>query len=355
MSNIINLKKELEYLGVHRSLEPKEIIPQAAYKIDNSLPIKDSEILFEVNSLNIDSASFQQLKNSLNNNKELIKKEILKIVKERGKMHNPITNSGGVFLGKIKEIGKNYKNKNLKIGSKVISLTSLTYTPLYLEDIIDINLNTNSVYVKGYAILFYNSPFAVIDDINIEEEVLMMVLDVAGAPAYAAKYSKIGDTVVILGGGKSGVLSAYQAFLRVKPTGKVFIITKEQSEIEILSKLNIADKIIKSDATNPIQTLREYFNYNNELADLVINCTNVGNTEATSILLAKDNGKVIFFSMATSFTQAALQAEGLSKNIELIIGNGYYPNHDKIAIDCIIQNNKIYQFFKSKLNNEKNK
>ena len=343
------IDKELEYLGIHRSIEPKNILPQAAYKVDNSLPIKDSEILFEVDYLNIDSASFYQIKNALNNNKDLIKKEILKIVRERGKMHNPVTNSGGVFLGKIKEIGKSYKNKNLKLGSKVISLTSLTYTPLYLEDIIDINLNTNSIYVKGYAILFYNSPFSVIDGIDIEEEVLMMVLDVAGAPAYAAKYSTVGNTVIILGGGKSGVLSAYQAFLRVKPTGKVFILTKEQTEVETLSDLGIADKVIKCDATNPIDTLKEYLKHNSELADLVINCTNVGNTEATSILLAKDQGKVIFFSMATSFTQAALQAEGIAKNVELIIGNGYYPGHDKISIDSILKNKKVYQFFKTKI------
>jgi L-erythro-3,5-diaminohexanoate dehydrogenase len=346
------MDKELEYLGIHRSIEPKNILPQAAYKVDNSLPIKDSEILFEVDSLNIDSASFYQLKSSLNNDKNLIKKEILKIVRERGKMHNPITNSGGVFLGSIKEIGKNYKNKDLKVGSKVISLTSLTYTPLYLEDIIDINLDTNSVYVKGYAILFYNSPFSVIDGLDIEEEVLMMVLDVAGAPAYAAKYSTVGNTVIILGGGKSGVLSAYQAYLRVKPTGKVFILTKEE-ELKTLSELGIADKVIKCDATDPINTLKEYLKYTNELADLVINCTNVSNTEATSILLAKDQGKVIFFSMATSFTQAALQAEGIAKNVELIIGNGYYPGHDKIAIDSLLKNPKIYQFFKNKIKKQK--
>jgi L-erythro-3,5-diaminohexanoate dehydrogenase len=347
------MDKELEYLGIHRSIEPKNILPQAAYKVDNSLPIKDSEILFEVDSLNIDSASFYQLKSSLNNDKDLIKKEILKIVRERGKMHNPITNSGGVFLGRIKEIGKNYKNKDLKVGSKVISLTSLTYTPLYLEDIIDINLDTNSVYVKGYAILFYNSPFSVIDGLDVEEEVLMMVLDVAGAPAYAAKYSTVGNTVIILGGGKSGVLSAYQAYLRVKPTGKVFILTKEEEELKTLSELGIADKVIKCDATDPINTLKEYLKYNNELADLVINCTNVSNTEATSILLAKDQGKVIFFSMATSFTQAALQAEGIAKNVELIIGNGYYPGHDKIAIDSLLKNPKIYQFFKNKIKKQK--
>ena len=345
--NTENIENIIEHLGVHRSIEPRDVLPQAAYKVDNSLPIKDSEILFEVIALNIDSASFYQLKTSFNNNKNQIKDEILRIVNSRGKMHNPITNSGGVFLGKIKEIGKKYRNQELKIGSKVVSLTSLTYTPLYLESISEINLETNTVYAKGYAILFYNNPFAVIEDIEIEDEVLAMVLDVAGAPAYAANYSKIGDTVIVLGGGKSGILAAYQAYLRVKPTGKVFIITKEDPYY--LRDLQVADEIIQSDATNPIKTLKEYLKYNNELADLVINCTNVSNTETTSIILTKEKGKVIFFSMATSFTQAALQAEALGKNIELIIGNGFFPNHDKIAIDCLLKNKKIYQFFKNKI------
>jgi len=52
--------------------------------------------------------------------------------------------------------------------------------------------------------------------------------------------------------------------------------------------------------------------------------------------------------MATSFQKAALQAEGLAKNIELIIGNGYYPEHYRIAINCLKENNVIYDFFKHK-------
>lgn len=345
------MEKTMEFLGIHRSKEPKFVLPQAAKTVDNSLPIKDSEILFEVDALNIDSASFNNLKQLSKNQKEEIKKLIFEIVKERGKMHNPYTNSGGVFKGKIKEIGKyfnEYHNNKYKVGSKVVSLTSLSFTPLHVEKIEDIDTNSNTVFIKGYSILFLNSPFAVIDEFEFEEDVIMKVLDVCGAPAQVAKYSKISDYVVILGAGKSAILSAHETFKRVKPTGKVFIISKYEEELEWFKKAQICDYTIQADATDPIEVYSKYIKVSDRLADLVVNCTNVENTETSTILLTKEGGICYFFSMATSFQKAALQAEGLAKNIELIIGNGYYPEHYKIALNCLKENNVIYDFFKYK-------
>ncbi|MFN3995311.1 MAG: L-erythro-3,5-diaminohexanoate dehydrogenase [bacterium] len=343
--------KEIEILGIHRSINPKNVLPQAAYKVDNSLPIRDCEILFEVDSLNLDSASFKNILDISQNSKEEIKKTVMEIVKNRGKMHNPNTNSGGVFKGKIKEIGKYFsefhKNK-YKIGSKVVSLTSLTFTPLFLEKIIDVDIENHTLYVQGYAILFLKSPFAVIDEYNFEEEVIMKVLDVAGAPAQVARYCKISDNVIVLGSGKSAILACHEIRKRIKPTGKLFVISNNPKELEYFKKIGLCDYIIVSDVTNPIETYQKYLEVSEDLADLVVNCTNVPDTETSTILLTKDKGIAYFFSMATSFQKAALQAEGLAKNIELIIGNGYYPDHYKIALNCLIENSHIYQFFKNK-------
>ena len=46
-------------------------------------------------------------------------------------------------------------------------------------------------------------------------------------------------------------------------------------------------------------------------------------TELGSILCTKDDGTVYFFSMSTSFTAAALGAEGVGKDVTMIVGNGY--------------------------------
>ena len=40
----------------------KGVLPQRAKKVDPSLPLRDGELLIDVESLNIDAASFKQLK-----------------------------------------------------------------------------------------------------------------------------------------------------------------------------------------------------------------------------------------------------------------------------------------------------
>ena len=91
--------------GAHRVIEPKGLLPQAAQKIDNTMEIYDNEILIDVTALNIDSASFTQLWNAADKDKEEVKQMILDIVNERGKMQNPVTGSGGMLMGTIAEIG----------------------------------------------------------------------------------------------------------------------------------------------------------------------------------------------------------------------------------------------------------
>jgi len=62
---------------------------------------------------------------------------------------------------------------------------------------------------------------------------------------------------------------------------------------------------------------------------------NVADTEMGSILACRPGGTVYFFSMATSFTRAALGAEGVGKDLRMMIGNGYVPGHAKLALDIL--------------------
>ena len=49
--------------------------------------------------------------------------------------------------------------------------------------------------------------------------------------------------------------------------------------------------------------------------------------ELGAILSTVDRGVVYFFAMSTSFTRAALGAEGCGKDVDLLIGNGYAHGH----------------------------
>ena len=52
------MKKGHKY-GTHRVISPKGVLPQPADKLDNNMDeIYDNEILIDVQTLNIDSASF---------------------------------------------------------------------------------------------------------------------------------------------------------------------------------------------------------------------------------------------------------------------------------------------------------
>ena len=54
---------------------------------------------------------------------------------------------------------------------------------------------------------------------------------------------------------------------------------------------------------------------------------NVADSEMGAILSTRDRGIAYFFAMSTSFTKAALGAEGVGKDVDLFIGNGYARGH----------------------------
>jgi len=84
---------------------------------------------------------------------------------------------------------------------------------------------------------------------------------------------------------------------------------------------------------------------NGKMADIVINVVNIPNTEMSSILSAKDDGVVYFFSMATSFTKAALGAEGVGKDVTMIIGNGYTKGHAEISLQIMRESPVLRRIF----------
>ena len=329
--------------GTHRVIDPKGVLPQPALKIDNCMDYMwDNEIMVEVTTLNIDSASFTQIKNECGGDEGKIKNKILEIANSRGKMQNPVTGSGGMFIGKVLKIGPKIKGKiDLKEGDKIASLVSLSLTPLKIEKIISIKNGTEQVNIKGKAILFESGLYAKIPR-DIPEKLALAILDVAGAPAQTDRLVKPGDIVVIIGaGGKSGVLCSYSAKNRSGVTGKVIGIEYSNAGVNKIKKMGFCDYALKLDATDAVSCYREISKITNgRLADVVINCVNVANTEMASILMTRERGIVYFFSMATSFTKAALGAEGVGKDIDMIIGNGYMKGHAEIALD-ILRKSKI--------------
>jgi len=328
--------------GTHRVVEPKGVLPQAAWRIDNSPEIWDNEILIDVSTLNIDAASFKQIVSSAKPGlspdelKEHVASTVLDIVSQRGKMHNPVTGSGGMLLGRVREFGPKAPRRGAKEGDFIATLVSLSLTPLKVERIKEVHLDKDQVDIEGTAVLFETGPFAAIPP-DFRKTLALAVLDVAGAPAQVARLVGEGDTVVVLGaGGKSGLISLAVAREKAGPTGKVIAVAHSPSSTERAKRLGVCDAVLSADARDAIGTMEAVLAANGgKKADITINCVNVPGTEMASILCTRDRGKVYFFSMATSFTAAALGAEGVGADVELIIGNGYAENHALFALDLI--------------------
>ena len=332
--------------GTHRVIEPVGVLPQTAQKIDNKMEIYPNEILIDVISLNIDSASFNQLKEEAGGDEKKIGEKIKEIVAERGKMQNPVTGSGGMLIGKIAQIGAALDRPELKVGDKIATLVSLSLTPLEISEIIAIKKDIDRVDVKAKAILFESGIYAKLPD-DMTEALALAALDVAGAPAQTAKLAKPGDSVLVLGaGGKSGMLCCYEAMKRVGPTGKVVAVARKESYKKTLLENNLAHEVVLADVTQPLDVLEKSLAANNgKEYDLSINVVNVPNSEMASILPVRDDGIVYFFSMAVSFTKAALGAEGIGKDVTMIIGNGYTKDHADITLHQLRENKALCKIF----------
>ena len=340
------MKKGYKY-GSHRVLEPLGVLTQAAQKIDNDMEIYDNEILIDVISLNIDSASFTQIEEEAHKDVEKIKAKILEIVAERGKMQNPVTGSGGMLIGTVAKIGDALIGKiDLKVGDKIASLVSLSLTPLKIEEILDVKMDIDRLDVKAQAILFESGIYAKLPT-DMSEALALAALDVAGAPAQAAKLVRPGQSVLVLGAaGKSGMLCCYEAMKRVGPTGNVIAMVRKQAQADKLLEWKLCHKAIVSDAQKPVDVLNKTLEANNGCEiDLSISCVNIPNTEMACILPVKDNGTVYFFSMATDFVKAALGAEGVGKDVNMIIGNGYTKDHAEITLSELRESETLRKIF----------
>lgn len=340
------MARALDPYGLSRVVRPAGVLPQAADVVDPSLPIGPDELLIDVDHLNIDAASFKQIKESVGGDPAKIAAEVRRIVAERGKMHNPVTGSGGMLIGRIREVGPQHPAAGtLRPGDRIATLVSLTLTPLHLDEISAVHVANERVDVKGHAILFASGVWARLPD-DMADTLALAALDVCGAPALVDRAVRAGQRVLILGAGKSGALCAAQA----KDNGATVIaLDISEKAVETLRQIGLADRAIVADATKPVEVLEKIREATDgALCDVVINCSSVPRTEMASILSVKDRGTVVFFSMATSFTAAALGAEGVGKDADLLMGNGYAHGHAELTLGLLRKHPKLRALFEER-------
>ncbi len=330
------LNSDGNVFGAHRVLEPVGALPQAALKLDNDVDVLwRNEILVDVSALNIDSASFTQLWRAAGGDKVRLASMILEIVDRHGKLVNPDTGSGGIFTGTVLAIGDTLEGRAW-VGEEITSLVSLTLTPLKITRIKEIDETTDRVEVEARAVLFEAGQF-IEAPTDIPAPLALAVLDVCGAPARTAEMVRPGDTVAIIGaGGKAGMLSAQVAREKVGAAGMLIGIDHPDGNLGLLELLGLCDEHLALDATDALAVNEGVAQVTaGRMANIVINCVNVPDTEMASILACAEGGRVYFFGMATSFAKAALGAEGVARDVQMTIGNGFSRAHAECALDLM--------------------
>jgi L-erythro-3,5-diaminohexanoate dehydrogenase len=328
-------------LGLHRSLEPPGSLPQLAWRLDADPRARSNEIAIAVRALNIDSASFHDLSERAASTGETVPAQVARIVRERGKMHNPATNSGGICLGEIREIGPDHPAAGtFAPGDPVATLVSLTLTPLFLEEVGPVVPGSERLGARGSAILFARTLFARLPD-DLPESLALAAFDVCGAPALVRRHARGAESVLVVGTGKAGLLSLAAA-REVIGSGRLLAVDASEAAVERARKAGLADAVLRADARDPVTLLSGVESANGGgRVDLVVNVANVPGTETASVLCARDEGTVLFFGMATSFQAAALGAEGVAHPATLVIGNGYVPGHAEYALNLLRRNDRL--------------
>jgi L-erythro-3,5-diaminohexanoate dehydrogenase len=383
-------------LGLHRVLDPPGVLPQAAWRLDATPEIAADEVLLRVDRMNLDAASYRQLREAHGGDHGKIRAAVLDIVTTRGKMQNPVTGSGGMLTGTVERAGPD-SPLGLTPGQRVATLVSLTLTPLTITDgLARWDGQSEQVPCAGWAILFARSIAAVLPD-DLSPQLALAVLDVCGAPALTqrvvtetierasasgrgglpsrrggkpvvapsrpsaaaggpgqfntarpwrgGKQSAEEITVLVLGAaGKSGSLSAAAA--REAGAAKVIGVVPTEAEAALLRSGPLINEVVVADARDPVGLAQSV----GEQADVTVVCVDVPGCEGGAILATKQGGTVIFFSMATSFPAAALTAEGMAADVTMLIGNGYVPGHAELALDLIRRNPAVRTLFERRIN-----
>ena len=339
-------------VGLHRVLAPRGVLPQAAERLDTRPELWPDEARIRVQRLNLDAASFRQLERSHavdgHPDGDRVRAAVLDIVARRGKMQNPETGSGGMLVGTVEAVGPR-SPLGLRVGDRVATLVSLTLTPLVIEDGLERwDGRSEQVPADGYAILFGRSIACVVPD-DLPPELSLSVLDVCGAPALTARVVEryVDPVVVVVGAaGKSGSLSVAAA--RQAGAARTIGVVPHRAEAGLLAEAGIADEVTVADARDPV-ALSEAVEAAGGPADVTVVCVDVPGCEGGAILSTAEGGTVVFFSMATSFSAAALGAEGLAADVTMLVGNGYVPGHAAYALSVLRDNPGVRRLFEGRL------
>jgi L-erythro-3,5-diaminohexanoate dehydrogenase len=331
MKSDVNGEME-QRVGADRVLEPRGALPQPAERLDPSGPVRRLEFEVSVERLYLDSTSYRQIRERCGGAPDAMAERILEIVAARGKMHNPETDSGGVLLGTVAAAGEGLESPP-PIGARIVTLASLTLTPLRLERITGLDPASPQVEASGTAYVCERAPWGPVPD-DLPLRTVLEVYDVYTAASHVRALAPRSGTVCVLGAGHGGKL-AMVAAREAMADGTVVAVDVDPDAVELVSRLGLCDVGVTADLRDPLAAVEALRRAGAPLADLTVLVASAPGCEPTAIMQTSPGGSVLFLSMATRFSTAALAGDGLSSDARMIVGTGYTPDLGSYALDLL--------------------
>lgn len=326
--------------GMNRVLEPQHVLPTSAWRLDNTRTIMPQEIRVDIKRIHVEGTSFKQICMESNDNDQRIKQKIMDIVIRRGKLHNPVTDTGGLFYGTVSEIGKDYDNhKGFVPGEEVVCNASLASVPIYINNIVSIDRAFGQIEVEGYAILYNEVPLVRRPE-GIPINLLLFAFNESGT-LYRITNTAVGKKKFLIVGNNllSNLLFGYAIRKVAREDAQVVCLLDKNTDMVLKGK-SINELIAKvftevhyGDILKPMECLE---NLNaRSVFDLSINCADIPGAETINILAAKSGGTVVFANLINNYNIALYITESISKQLDIRCADGYLEAYEQFDIEII--------------------
>lgn len=330
---------EMTY-GLKRVAEPQYVLPTSAWKLDNSCNIYPNELRISVRRIHLEGTSFKQICTESNYNEEKIKQKIIDIIIRRGKLHNPVTDTGGLAFGTVEEIGEEFYNpQNLKVGDSIICNASLASVPIQIENILAIDHVFNQIDASGYAILHDHVPIIKIEE-DMPVNLLLYTLDESGTLYRLSQLAEGQSKFLIVGNNMiTNLIFGYVIRRQVGAKGEIVCLLDKKTGMQVMGDgidqliAHVFNEVHFLNILKPIHAV-ERLKLNQQF-DLSVNCAEIPGAETINILATKAGGTVLFANLINNLKISLYITESISKPLNVENAEGYLEDYETFDIALV--------------------
>lgn len=326
--------------GLERVISPPQVFPASAWQLDNSKSLLSGEMRINIKRIHIEGTSFRQICQEVNNEEELIKEKIKTIVNKRGKMHNPVTDTGGLLFGVIDEIAPDYENiKNFEPGEEVICNTSLAGMPIYIESIDKVDKMYNQIEVQGYAIALPGVP-VIRKPGNLPIDLLLFTFNESGTLYRVSKEAADKKYFTVVGNNAMmNLLFGYTIRKSAGESAEIYCILDEKTELVLKGRKiedlmdNVFTDISYHNLLRPVDCMKILNRY--PPMDMTVNCANIPGAETINIMATKSGGTVVFANFINNYNIALYVTESIARDLKILCADGYLEKYDEYDFELV--------------------